>query len=233
MRDAFIGGGLVLDGRAEPDPRRRPCLYVVPVTPSWSVPLLRARQRLTVRQLRPSHRFDAVVGAPQLEERRHPLGPLREDLIGVLRGDEHHAEHRRDLLVGEAFVEQVRHRIDEDAARLLPAEWVREMLGDELRRAGPAWLVNRADDGSSLTVDDLDLPLGNQPDETFVRAARTSEPVRLALGVAVLAARRDASTAARDVPRGVGPADRRSITHESSLRTRGGSSERSSIAHGR
>jgi hypothetical protein len=50
------------------------------------------------------------------------IRPLRQNLKRMLRAGGHHAEHCRDLIVCESFVKQVRHRVDEDPARLPPPQ---------------------------------------------------------------------------------------------------------------
>src|SRR6185295_6708683 len=50
----------------------------------------------------------------------HPLRPLRENLVGMLIGFEHHVEDLLDPLVLYLLVEQIAHTVHEDPARLLP-----------------------------------------------------------------------------------------------------------------
>src|ERR1039458_2421141 len=60
---------------------------------------------------------------------RHPGRALRQDLEGVpILGLAHHAEHASDEVERHVRMEQVAHRVDEDAPRLLPPQRLIETL---------------------------------------------------------------------------------------------------------
>src|SRR5690606_873204 len=115
--------------------------------------------------------------------------PLRQHLERVRWARRHHPEDRGDLLVGDALVEEVAHAVDEDAARPLPAQRLVEALGQEPHLTGPARAL-LAEHGQALVL-------------------RRETAVRDTLGVAVLAATRDATTADDRIPGRVRPLDRR------------------------
>jgi len=132
------------------------------------------------------------AAADPLEPLAHPLRALRQHLEGVLRRCRHHAEDGGDLLVRQLLVKEVRHRVDEDAARLLPPERDREALGDEANLPVPARVtINHAE---QVAIDRL-------------RALGAVDHRRRVLCVAVEAARADARTADRRVPGLVRPLD--------------------------
>ncbi len=52
----------------------------------------------------------------------HPLWALRQHLEGVLRYQRHHREHKVKEVVSNLLMEQIAHRVYEDAARFLPVQ---------------------------------------------------------------------------------------------------------------
>src|SRR5215212_2221561 len=66
-----------------------------------------------------------------LSEPGEALGTLGEDLVGVPVGPHHGVEDAMDEVAGDVFVEQIRHRVDEDAAGLFPSQREVETLRPE------------------------------------------------------------------------------------------------------
>ena len=93
----------------------------------------------------------------------------------------------------DLHVKDVEHRIDEDVARLVPAERVVQLLGNETDLAGPARDM---------------LAIANDPfGQALVGTALVAEPGGHALGVAILTTRRCMGASSRRVPDLVGPFD--------------------------
>jgi hypothetical protein len=59
---------------------------------------------------------------------------LGQDLEGVLAGNSHHLEDPRDVVVGDALVEQVAHRVDEDHPWSLPTQRMLKPIRPQLER---------------------------------------------------------------------------------------------------
>ena len=125
-----------------------------------------------------------VVGPGQRGgELGEPLGALGEHLVAVLVRRLHHLEDLVDVVVGHVLVEEVAHGVDEDGARLRPAERLVEALGAQLQLE--AALVGVAGDAA--------------------------EALGEGFGVAVGAAGADLGAARDGVPGGVGPLDLRAL----------------------
>ena len=52
----------------------------------------------------------------------HPVGPLGENLVGVVVSLQHDVPHLAQVVVGDVLVEQVGHAVDEHVGRLPPPE---------------------------------------------------------------------------------------------------------------
>ena len=111
---------------------------------------------------------------------------LREHLEAVPVRAPHHVEHALDVRERHILVEQVAHRVHEDRLRLLPLE--RQLQHLRLQRELEA------------------VPV--------VRLPHRLQPLRHALGVAVLAARADLVAARDRVPRRLGPLDAGAVRHQ-------------------
>ncbi len=71
----------------------------------------------------------------------HPRRPLGQDLKRVPRRERHDRENPVDRSVRQIFMEQVRHRVNEDPPRLAPAQWQIECGLHQPDLAGPARLA--------------------------------------------------------------------------------------------
>src|SRR5665213_1901976 len=132
-----------------------------------------------------ARRFDAYAD-PNVRAKRKPrtqtfqsLGALRQHLKLVLCRELHDVEHRDDVLVRYVAVEQVAHRVYEDALRLLPFERLHDALSSE-----------------------------RQVEAALERVAgHAAEALRERLGVAVIAAGANLRAAGDGVPGRIRPFD--------------------------
>jgi hypothetical protein len=113
-RNAFVRLFLTLHRDSEPDVRKvsAAILQRVPGTGRLRViPLHRERDGID-RMMAPELR---AIG-------QHPRWSLRQHLECMLRAERHDGEHAIDVFIAQGFVEQVRHRVDEDPPPALPLE---------------------------------------------------------------------------------------------------------------
>src|SRR5260370_1224580 len=103
-------------------------------------------------------------------------------------------------------MEQIAHRVDEDPARLLPAQRIQQMLLDKPDLAVP---LRHPHHGAALVYVELHQPLIRQP--------RPAEPVGDTLRIAVPAALAYPAAAAYRVPRRIRPRDSRLRPHQAAL----------------
>lgn len=112
-------------------------------------------------------------------ERCESIGALGEHLKAVPVRAAHDVEDALDVLDRHIFVEEIAHRVDEDAAGSAPANGVAQLFGNESKI------------------------------ETELKgvALHAAEPLRKRLGVAVHTARTHLGAPAHRIPGGVGPFD--------------------------
>lgn len=79
----------------------------------------------------------------------HALGPLGEQLVGVVVRERHDGEHLRDVLDRYAGVEQVRCRRDEDAPRPPSTQRLVETFGQQSDLAGERGVAVRVAHGET------------------------------------------------------------------------------------
>lgn len=120
-----------------------------------------------------------------LEHRRHAVGPLGEDLVGVPIRRQHHPAHLLDELVRNPVVEQVAHRVDENLLRLRPPDGIAQFLRHEAQVEA----------------------------ELEGMAGHTPETLGEGLRVAVDASWADLRAPAHGIPRRVRPLDFRIVAH--------------------
>ncbi len=119
----------------------------------------------------------------------HPLRPLGEHLECVPVCLRHHDKDAANVLVRNRFVKEVRHRVDEDAAGLLPSEWQVQTLGPRL-----------------------------QVEALLVRmAGHTPEPLREGECIAVVAAGRHLGATCHWIPGSIRPLDGGFVCHDSRI----------------
>src|SRR3569623_221254 len=195
-----LGPRGVLDAHAQVDDRQRPARVVAEqrLRRAWQrgavlAPVRDALHRLLAAAHSRLVAHLAVVAAGRTdpaEPFQHPVRPLREHLERVLWAGRHHAKDSGDVLVRHLLVEEVRHRVDEDALALPPAQRRAQYVGHGPHLARPAGALLSDDRQAAVAL--LTHPF---------------EPVGERLGVAPFAARRAARAADDGVPDAVRPAD--------------------------
>ena len=157
---ALHGGPLILDRHPQPDIRERP-VVLIEIDPGRP------------RSMQPP----MTVMLPSLYIFQHAFRPLGQDHKRVLAGHFHHPKYMVDKLIRYIRVKEIRHRINEYPAGLLPLQ--REFEHMRLQ-------------GQIESVGVIPLP-------------HRLEPVRHPLSVAMLAARTDLRAACDPVPGCVRP----------------------------
>src|SRR5438874_1535460 len=84
--------------------------------------------------------------------------PFSEDLVDVVVGLRHHIEDLRHVVVPDAFVEEVAHRVEEDDTRLLPLKRVVQPVPPKTKVK--ALLVGVARDASESFSERLRVAVG-------------------------------------------------------------------------
>lgn len=130
-----------------------------------------------------------VVFVSPLQPPAHQRATLSQDLVGMARRLLHDVENAMSEVVGDVFVEKVRHRVDKHSARLAPLARQRQPLWPELQVE--ALLVGVAGDTSPAFGEDM--------------------------GIASIAARTDFGAARYRIPRGLGPRNCSLVGHGLSL----------------
>ena len=125
-----------------------------------------------------------------LQQCGHAVGSLRENLVSVPVGRQHHPANFLDVFVRHALVKEVAHRIDENLLGLGPTNRIAQLLRHEPQ---------------------IETKLKGM-------ARHTAEPLRERLRVAMRAARADFRAASNWIPRRVCPFNFRIITHSSRSR---------------